>query len=599
MAKYSFKTDTQELKQWLGKRKQSLEQARLPFEGLWRDIRLHFDPSLGKALLEGDPNDRDAKRDDERIYNSEPRILLQRLGAGLQSGITNQARAWFSLEVDGYSVGKTSKSRGWLDYATERVGTTMQRSNAYSALDQIYTQLGQFGTAAALVFRDDEADLHVDVCDCGSYYLAQNRRQRVDVLMRKKVFTLAQLIEEFGEGWLPDRLRESQNMTGALESWHDVWHIVCPVEHLHGLIKDLAPKMRFASVYWLDGYGSGADSVGDGNQGVLAIRGFPYNPIIAPRWTLGSSVYGYGPAFVGLADSKELQRLEKDKLKLVEQEVDPSMLADASMKGIPINTGPGGVTYANFLAAGLGQASAVPVRRLFETSNQIEAVLLAIQSVEERLRRIFYSDLFALLINLNLNPTQKTATEVMELQAEKVALLGPVLTRLNTDLLDPLVNAVYEVVLETEADRVSDSRSLSLLSPPDALAGRELKIKYVSSLHVEQQSATRLGGLQKLLEFAGGVAQFMPEALDKIDADKVIDVAAASLVEHGVVRDQKDVDEMRMQRAQAQAAMEQAQALKQQTAAVKDVAQADQAMRSGGGGVGVGDAGMGMGGLVE
>ena len=111
MAKFTFRSDTAALKGWLAKRKKSLEDARLPFESVWRDIRLHIEPSLGKALVEGDPNDRAAQREDERIYNSEPRILLQRMAAGLQSGITNQSRQWFKLETRDARLGKASRTR--------------------------------------------------------------------------------------------------------------------------------------------------------------------------------------------------------------------------------------------------------------------------------------------------------------------------------------------------------------------------------------------------------------------------------------------------------------------------------------------------------
>ena len=52
MAKFAFRSDTVALKGWLAKRKKSLEDARLPFEPVWRDIRLHIEPSLGKALVD-------------------------------------------------------------------------------------------------------------------------------------------------------------------------------------------------------------------------------------------------------------------------------------------------------------------------------------------------------------------------------------------------------------------------------------------------------------------------------------------------------------------------------------------------------------------
>ena len=51
MAKFAFKSDTQALRQWLGRRKTALESARTPHESIWKDLRLFFEPSYGKALL--------------------------------------------------------------------------------------------------------------------------------------------------------------------------------------------------------------------------------------------------------------------------------------------------------------------------------------------------------------------------------------------------------------------------------------------------------------------------------------------------------------------------------------------------------------------
>lgn len=534
MAKFTFKSDTFALKTWLGKRKASLELARVPVSTLWEDMRLYYEPYLGKALVEGDPNSRNSEREDDKILNTEPRILLHRMGAGLQSGITNQARAWFKLAASDAKLAEIGAVRKWLDETTEIVSAAMHRSNVYAALDQIYLHLGLFGTNAALIVPDPENGLHIHVCDEGAYWLAQNRRGRVVTLMRRIEMTIDNVIEEFGEGWIPDLLKQ-RAADGKGEEYVTVWNIVCPNDP--DKFKDIQASRPFASIYWIEGQHT------DANNGVIAIRSFSYNPIIAPRWAIfGASPYGIGCGHIGLADSKQLQALELDKLRLVELEVNPAMSAPASMKGEPIDTGPGGVTYR---PDAIGGGTQNAVTRLFETREQLQAVLLAIDATEKRLSRIFYSDLFSMLINLNLQPKQMTAREVSELSAEKVALLGPILTRLNTDLLDPLIDAVFALCLEN--GMIQDA--------PEAIAGNELKVEYVSSLHVEQMNATRMGGLFKLAEFVGAIAKFFPDVTDKLDADQMVDVAAQSLTEHGIVRDDKDVAVIREGRARQQAQM--------------------------------------------
>ena len=528
MARHAFKSDTAELKRWLSKRKSSLENARRPMEAIWRDIRLYFEPNIGKALLEGDPDAVAAQRDDEKIVNTSPRILLHRMNAGLQSGITNQSRQWFQLRTIDKKLSETSAVRKWLDDVTEVVNGLMVRSNFYPALDQIYLQLG-LGTAAALVLQDDENGIHVRNIDTGAYWIAADRRGRVNVLMERLSMTADQLVAEFGEGWVPDLVNQ-RIKDGKGEERFETFHYVGP--HNADLIPDIVATRPFASVYWIEGTASQ-----DSNDGILAIRSFGYNPIVAPRWSVFGSVYGIGCCHIGLADAKQLQQLEADKLRIVELEVDPPMAAPSSMKGIPIDTGAGGISY---YPDTMGKG--VPVQRLFETRQNLEAVVLAIQDTENRLKQTFFSDLFAMMINLNMQPKQMTAREVNELSGEKVALLGPILTRLNNDLLNPIVDAVFAIAID-----------LGLVpEAPPILQGQELRVEYVSSLHVDQAATSRLSGLYRILEFASGIANFNPAIVDKLDTDEMVDIAARALVESGVVRDDKDVEAMRSARAEEQ-----------------------------------------------
>ncbi len=557
MARFRHKADPQDLRTWLDKRKQSLEAARTPFESLWRDIRLHYEPYLGKALIEGNPDERAAAREDEKIINTEPRILLHRMAAGLQSGITSQARQWFRLRCQDAKMSEAASVRAWLDRTTEAVNSMFNRSNVYPALDQIYLHLGCFGSSAALAMPDDETGMHVQVIDEGAYWFAENRRGRIDTLLRKIEMTLGNAAAEFGEGWLPTETAE-RIKNGRNEDRITIWNLVCPNDG-HKRFADVPKERQFVSIYWADGR-----KEADGNAGIVAIRSFGYNPIIAPRWFVFGSAYGIGCGQIGLADAKQLQTLELDKLKMIEQEVDPAIVAPASMKDEPIYTGPGGVTYYPDTM----QSGRPVVGRLFELRQQIEAVLLAITATEGRLSRTFYSDLFAMMINLNMRPKQMTAREVNELAAEKIALLGPILTRLNTDMLDPLVDAGFSIL----------ASSGELAEAPEEIQGQNLRVEYVSSLHMEQQSATRLSGLIRVAEFTGMMAQFVPTVVDKLDADQAVDIAAQTLAEHGVIRDDKTVAKIREERMRQQQAAEQravdAQSMANIAKAAKDLSQA-------------------------
>lgn len=551
---FKLQSDTSKLKQWLTKRKASLENARTPVEGKWHDLRLYYEPYLGTALLSETPS-RDTGISDGKIINSEPRILLHRLAAGLQSGITSQAQQWFRLRAQDPDLNKYAAVRQWMDECTDIVSSLFARSNVYPALDQVYLHLGCFGTSSSIITpRAAEASMHMQVLDEGSYWIAQDRFGRVNTLLRRTEMTAASVAEEFGTGWTPEKLRQTLN-EGRHEEPQIVWHLIFPNT---GNLPDVPAGRSFASIYWID-------ANEEPNDGILAIRSFDYNPIVAPRWMVFNSAYGVGCGHIGLPDAKQLQAMEFDKLKVIEEEVDPPLMAPDTMKDEPIRTGPGGVTYYP-AQIGLNNAAQRPgIGRLYDKQQKLEAILLGIDATEQRLARTFYSDLFALMISLNLKPKQMTAREVQELSAEKVALLGPILTRLNTDMLGPLVDAGFQIALQHGL----------IPDPPSSIQGAIMQIEYVSALHMERQAASRMGGIVRLAEFVGSMSPMVPTIVDKLNADKMVDVLAQSIPEHGVVRDQREVDEMRAERARMMQQEQEQQAAALYARAAKDLSQAE------------------------
>lgn len=162
-----------------------------------------------------------------------------------------------------------------------------------------------------------------------------------------------------------------------------------------------------------------------------------------------------------------------------------------------------------------------------------------IQEVQERIQRGFYADLFAMMINSDRR--QMTATEVAERHEEKLVLLGPVLQRLNTELLDPLVEDAFLFALEAGM----------LPEPPEALLDVEIDIKYVSLL-AQAQEAVAATGIERTFAFAGNLAAVMPEILDNLDGDEALRQYSEILGNGpGITRDPEEVAEIRTGRAEA------------------------------------------------
>ena len=176
-----------------------------------------------------------------------------------------------------------------------------------------------------------------------------------------------------------------------------------------------------------------------------------------------------------------------------------------------------------------------------------------------------------MLASSDVNNRDMTAREVVERHEEKMLMLGPVLERLENELLDPLIERVFAIM---------DRMGLMPL-PPEDLGGKLLQVEYISIL-AQAQRMVGIEGIERLAGFVGTYAPLKPEVLDKVDFDEAIEQYARKLgVPAAVIVSDENVAALREQRAQQQAQMEQMAAMQQaaQTAqqgagAVNQVAQA-------------------------
>lgn len=503
-----FRCDTNALKQWLGKRKASLESIRNEFEALWRDIRLYFEPNIGKALLHSDNRDSGAaKREDSKILNSEPRLCVHRYGAGMQSGITNKAQPWCSIVPKAIDAkeSRQPKLNDWCHTATQEILSALERGNFYRTSGQVYEHAALLGTSCVMIFRGEErGDVSFKLLDEGEYWIAENKYGEVTTLMRRLHLTLGQAAEEFFIQSLPESWRNKIE-DGKTEERVEIWNLVCPNEDRE-LFKDVPEDRPYVSFYWIPGN----VTTGSSEDGILDIRSYRYKPFAVLRQIDSGSVYGKSIGEMTLADCKELQELEEYEVRMIANEATPAMLVPASMKNTPIHSFPGGITYFDGI---LGNAA--PVQRLFDTREGIDKVDAKIQIISDRIGRFWYNDLFALMLQVNANNrAQKTATEVAELSGEKITLLGPVLTQTD-DFLTAIIDAVFVILI---MDGVIPEAPQVLMD-----GGAEISVEYTSTIHAEMKAALKMRAINAMIQMVAMLAQTKPEALDKINTDEIID----------------------------------------------------------------------------
>lgn len=552
-----------EVRKYAMRRADAFVQARRNHESALKDCRDYILPDVGQSF-DREPSvvARDGSRKDSKIINCTPTDAALTLAAGMQSGLTSPSRPWFKLGVPQAQMREIPSVQRWLQDVQDLMTQVYAQSNIYNILHDVYLQLGGFGTACALVVEDDERVIHGYMLDQGSYALGANKRGFVDSLWRTFSMTLAQLADEFGKENLPQPLQAKLDAVavGSTTRMDDEeWQVECLIEPSSDALTlpDVMGR-PYRCIYWLTGM---SGNVNDPERdGILAVRGYSGNPILAPRWHLPTGVYGFGPGRRAIGDCKQLQAMESDKLRALRKMVEPPLAAPDTMKGQVLNTFPGGISYFGMQGTLAGKPMIGP---LYDTRVDLTQVNFVIQQVEQRIRKAFFNDLFMMLATMGDTP-RMTAREVVERHEEKLIMLGPVLERLHLELLDTLVDRTFQILL--------DKRMLP--DPPPELQGMPLRIEYISML----AAAQRMAGMQVLgqfVSFVGTMAPAIPSVLDKIDADGIVDEAAAALgVPAGTVVSDKDVAAIRQQRAQQQQAQQQAQAMMAATQGAKNLGQA-------------------------
>lgn len=525
------------------KRHADLKKERASWDDHWRDISRHLLPRSGRFLA--DERNRGDKRFNE-IYDSTGTQSLRILAAGMMSGMTSPARPWFKLAIEDNDLMQHQPVKLWLDQTTKLMHTVFQRSNTYRALHAMYEELGAFGTAASIILPDFDDVLHHYPLTVGEYAVATNWKGEVDTLYREFQKTVAETVREFGyERCSPSLRRRYDN--GQYDGWVSIIHAIEPRLERDASRRD-ALNMPWRSVYL---------EKGAGENDILRESGFRRFPALCPRWTVsGGDIYGHSPGMEALGDIKQLQHEQLRKAQGIDYQTNPPLQVPTSLKYRDIDRLPGGIMYTDSAGSQAG------IRPLYEVRLDLNHLLQDIQDVRGRIRSTFYADLFLMLSNQQ-NPNM-TATEVAERHEEKLLMLGPVLERLQNELLDPLIETTFDFMQEAQM----------LPPPPEELADVDIDIQLVSML-AQAQQAVATNSIDRFISTVGGVAQFKPEVLDKIDADRLTDVYASALgVDQSIMMPDEQVQAVREQRAQQQQQAQQMEMAGQAADAMQKVSQA-------------------------
>jgi hypothetical protein len=497
-----------------------LKTQRQNWESHWQEVADYMQPrkaDVTKSRSKGD------KRT-ELIFDGSPLQSVELLSASLHGMLTNPSTPWFSLKFKDQGMEGEDEAKAWLESATEVMYSAFNQSNFQQEIFELYHDLITFGTAAMFIEEDDEDNLKFSTRHINEIYISENDKGRIDTVFRKFRISARAAIQKFGN------VSTHIAVTAKKDPYEEVeiLHAVYPRSDFNPTKQD-KENMPFESIY-MD-----ADS---GDE--LSVSGFKEFPFVVPRYLKAShEIYGRSPAMTALPDVKMLNEMSKTIIKSAQKQVDPPLLVPDDGFMLPVRTVPGGL---NFYRAG--------------TRDRIEPLNIGANNtlglnMEEQRRNSIRNAFYVNQLMMQDGP-QMTATEVIQRNEEKMRLLGPVLGRLQSELLKPLIDRAFAILMR---------RNL-FAQAPDFLSGQDIEIEYVSPL-AKAQKSTELSSIMRAIEIMGSLSNVAP-VFDHINMDKLVRHLTSIVgVPQKILKPQSELDAERQAQAQQQEQMQQMQQVQQ------------------------------------
>ena len=505
----------------LVKRFRTLQHQRSTWEEHWQQIADYIVPRKADVVKSRSPGD---KRQ-ELVFDGTAIHAAELMAASLHGMLTNASVPWFSLRFIGAEMNEEDEAKEWLESVEEMMYVYMARSNFQEQVHELYSDLVTFGTACMFVDADENDEgLRFSTRHIAECYLSEDPRGRVDTVFRKYKVTARSAETMFGHENLTRRMAKIAKEDPYEEI--ELLHIVMP-RNERDPGKNDATNKPFASVH-----------VDPDEKVILGESGYDEFPYMVPRYLKASFERGYGrsPSMTALADTKMVNKMAEVEIRASQLQIHPPLQVPDDGFVLPVRTTPGGL---NFYRSG--------------TRDRIEPLNIGAnnpisQQQQEIRRQMIRAAFYVDQLLLGQGPTM-TATEVIQRTEEKMRLLGPVLGRLQAELLQPLINRVYNLLVRQKA----------FAPAPDLLANQSIEIEYVSPLAKAQRGGD-INSVVQIMEFMGPLLQIDPSVADFLDIDGIArHVIKVTGLPATAVRGQAEIMELREQRAQMQAQQAQMQ----------------------------------------
>ena len=510
----------------------TLKSNRVNIENHWQELAEYCLPRKSDITVK---KSKGTKRQ-ERVFDGTAIHATEVLAAALHGMLTGQSSRWFDVGIAyPLALREDEEVLAWLEKVADAIYYELGRSNFDTELHELYLDIVTFGTSCMFIEYED-GELRFSTRHIAEVFIAENKHGRIDTIFRLYKCTVRQAVQRFGLSSLSERLKKLFEKTPDTEV--ELLHVVMPRrDRVEGALN--SENMPIASLY-----------IDVMEKKLILEMGYQEEPAVCPRWVKAANEeYGRSPAMTALPDIKTLNRMSELMLKAAAKIVDPPILVeDESVVGDWV-LAPGKLLKYR---SGYSKPEALAPGANIPLGLELE------ERRRNTIMKAFYTD----LLQFSDGP-QMTAEEVRARLQQQLRLLGPVLGRLTAELLSPMLQRVFKLLL----------RNRRIPPPPRQLGSVDFKLEYQSPL-ARAQRRERLDGLVQALNILMPLQQVLP-VMDNLNGDKVVkEVTTELAVSRDVLNTEADKKKIRSARAETQAQANQLASAQQGAAAAKDLSKA-------------------------
>lgn len=287
---------------------------------------------------------------------------------------------------------------------------------------------------------------------------------------------------------------------------------------------------------------------------MLKESGYTEIPYIVGRFTKTSNeVYGYSPTWTSLSTIKRINVLIKQITIGAQLQNNPPKLVNDESTILPQTTVPGAYIYTEFTDSGR------PMIQPMITGADFNVAFQLVQQGIQDIKEAFFVDQLVLP-----ELDRATTSEVNTRNTDRLKLLTPQLIRFQAEVLQPLIERVFGLLLRNNA----------LPEAPEIVEGKELDIEYLGPL-AKLLKAGINDSIVRYVSTVGSMLQIDPSILDGVNLQRGSEILADNFgVPLEMLRTPEEMAAIRQQAAQEQEMQQMMQQGLQLTEGVKNLGQA-------------------------